>query len=127
MAVRFARGIQCVALAGAQLRALAQLPHDLPSWATVYQQTQRWFKAGYFVAMMYDLRMLLRLATGREATPTAAGMESRTLQSTPESGERAGYDGAKRRKGSKVHLAVDTLGHLPTLHLTAADEQDRPR
>ena len=52
-------------------------------------------------------------------------MDSRTLQSTPESGERAGYDGAKRRKGSKVHMAVDTLGHLLTLHVTAADEQDR--
>ncbi len=47
------------------------------------------------------------------------------LQSTPESGARAGYDGAKRRKGSKVHAAVDTLGHLLALHVTAADEQDR--
>jgi len=101
------------------------LPHDLPPWAAVYQQTQRWFRAGCFEAMTHDLRVLLRLAAGREATPTAAVMDSRTLQSTPESGERAGYDGAKRRKGSKVHLAVDTLGHLLTLHVTAADEQDR--
>ena len=69
--------------------------------------------------------MLLRLAAGREPAPTAAVMDSRTLQSAPESGERAGYDGAKRRKGSKVHMAVDTLGHLLTLHVTAADEQDR--
>jgi transposase len=45
--------------------------------------------------------------------------------STPESGTRGGYDGAKRRKGSKVHAAVDTLGHLLALHVTAADEQDR--
>ena len=52
-------------------------------------------------------------------------LDSRTLQSTPESGVRAGYDGAKRRKGSKVHAAVDTLGHLLALHVTAADEQDR--
>jgi len=101
------------------------LPHDLPPWAAVYQQTQRWFKAGCFEAMTHDLRMLLRLAAGRAATPTAAVMDSRTLQSTPESGERAGYDGAKRRNGSKVHLAVDTLGYLLTLHVTAADEQDR--
>ena len=35
------------------------------------------------------------------------------------------YDGAKRRKGSKVHAAVDTLGHLLALHVTPADEQDR--
>jgi transposase len=40
-------------------------------------------------------------------------------------GARAGYHGAKRRKGSKVHAAVDTLGHLLVLHVTAADEQDR--
>ena len=48
-----------------------------------------------------------------------------TLQSTPESGARAGYDGAKRRKGSKVHAAVDTLGQLLALHVTPANEQDR--
>ena len=57
--------------------------------------------------------------------PIDAILDSRTLQSTPESGARAGYDGAKRRKGSKVHLAVDTLGHLLALCVTAADEQDR--
>lgn len=69
--------------------------------------------------------MLLRLSAGRKATPSVAVVDSRTLQSTPESGGRAGYHGAKRRKGSKVHLAVDTLGHLLTLHVAAADEQDR--
>lgn len=47
------------------------------------------------------------------------------VQSTPESGTRAGYDGAKRRRGSKLHLAVDTLGHVLTLLVTSADEQDR--
>ena len=52
-------------------------------------------------------------------------MDSRTLQSTPESGARAGWDGAERRKGSKVHLAVDTLGQLLALDVTPADEQDR--
>src|SRR5438270_6159900 len=73
----------------------------------------------------HDLRMILRLADGREANPTATILDSRTLQSTPESGGRAGYDGHKRRKGSKVHAAVDTLGHLLALRVTAADEQDR--
>lgn len=47
------------------------------------------------------------------------------MQSTCESGPRAGYDGYKRREGSKVHMAVDTLGHLLALHITPADEQDR--
>jgi len=101
------------------------LPHDFPPWCTVYQQTQRWLRAGCFEAMAHDLRALLRLACGREPAPTAAILDSRTLQSTPESGARAGYDGAKRRKGSKVHAAVDTLGHLLTLPVTPANEQDR--
>ena len=59
------------------------------------------------------------------AEPSAAILDSRTLRSTPESGARAGYDGAKRQKGSKLHAAVDTLGHLLALHVTPADEQDR--
>lgn len=103
------------------------MPNDLPPWATVYQQSQRWLAAGVFEAMTQDLRRILRLLEGRHEEPTAAIFDSRTLQSTPESGKRAGYDGAKRKKGSKVHLAVDTLGHLLSLHVTAADEQDRDR
>ena len=75
--------------------------------------------------MVHDLRTILRLAAGRAAQPTAAILGCRTLQSTPESGQRAGYDGAKRRKASKVHLAVDTLGHPLALHVTPADDQDR--
>jgi len=67
----------------------------------------------------------LRLAKGRKEQPSAAIFDSRTLQSTPESGERAGYDGAKRKKGSKTHIAVDTLGHLLALYVTPANEQDR--
>lgn len=102
-------------------------PHDLPPWNVVYQQSQRWIKAGVFESLVYDLRAVLRIAEGRKESPTAAIIDSRTLQSTPESGGRSGYDGAKRRKGSKVHLAVDTLGHLLALCVTAADEQDRAR
>ena len=68
---------------------------------------------------------MLRIAEGRKESPTAAIFDSRTLQSTPESGGRAGYDGAKRRKGNKVHLAVDALGHLLALCVTASNEQDR--
>ena len=101
------------------------MPSDLPPWYTVYQQTQRWLKAGECEAMVHDLRVLLRLASGRDEQPSAAIFDSCTLQSSPESGQRAGYDGAKRRKGSKTHMAVDTPGHLPALWLTPANEQDR--
>lgn len=75
--------------------------------------------------MAEDLRVLLRLAAGRKAQPKAAIIDSRTLRSTPESGTRAGYDGAKRKKGSKLHMAVDTLGHLLALHVTPANADDR--
>jgi transposase len=91
----------------------------------VYQQTRRWIAAGCFEAIVHDLRAVLRVAEGRNPEPTACIFDSRTIQSTPESGPRAGYDGYKRRKGSKVHMAVDTLGNLLALHVTPANEQDR--
>jgi len=101
------------------------MPHDLPPWSAIYQQAQRWINAGVFEQMAADLRELLRLLQGRKDQPTAAVMDSRTIQSMPESGARAGYDGGKKKKGSKVHMAVDTLGYLLTLHVTPANEQDR--
>jgi len=107
--------------------AWRMMPNDLPPWDIVYQQTRRWIKAGVFEAMTHDLRELLRMLAGRDPKPSAAIFDSRTLQSTPESGGRGGYDGAKRKKGSKTHMAVDTLGHLLALHVTSADQQDRSR
>src|SRR5579883_2966257 len=115
-------GLRWIIRAGAPWR---MLPNDLPPWEAVYQQTQRWLKAGVFEAIVNDLRQLLRVAAGRKEQPTGAILDSRTLQSSPESGARAGYDGAKRRKGSKVHVAVDTLGQLLALLVTPASEQDR--
>ena len=101
------------------------LPNDLPPWAAVYQQAQRWLAAGCFEQLAHDLRAVLRLAAGRKAEPSAAVLDSRTLRSTPESGQRAGFDGHKRKKGSKLHMAVDTLGHLIALHVTPASVDDR--
>jgi transposase len=101
------------------------LPTNFPPWPTVYQQTRRWLDAGCFEALVHDLRVLLRLAQGRPGQPSAAILDARVLQSSPESGVRAGYDGHKRRKGSKVHAAVDTLGHLLTLAVTPANADER--
>jgi len=115
-------GLRWIVRSGAPWR---MLPHDFPPWEAVYQQTHRWLSAGVFEAMVHDLRALLRLAQGRDKEPTAAILDSRTLRSTPESGNRSGYDGAKRKRGSKVHAAVDTLGHLLALHVTPASEHDR--
>ena len=116
-------GLRYIVKTGAPWR---WMPNDLPPWAAVYQQTQRWLVAGCFEALVDDLRAVPRLAAGRKAEPTAAIIDSRTLRSTPESGERAGYDGGKRKKkGSKIHMAVDTLGHLLALHVTPASAEDR--
>src|SRR6202158_2297611 len=114
--------VRYVARTGGQWRFL---PHDLPPWYVVYQQMQRWLKAGCFELLGEGVRSVLRQWGGRKGQPTAVVIDSRTLQSTPESGARAGYDGAKRRKGSKVHIAVDTLGHLLALTVTPADQGDR--
>lgn len=115
-------GLRYIVRAGAPWR---MMPNDLPPWYTVYQQTQRWLSAGVFEAMVHDLRRLLRMAEGREPEPSAAILDGRTLQSSVESGSRAGWDGHKRKRGSKVHLAVDTLGYLLTLLVTPANEQER--
>jgi transposase len=115
-------GLRYIVRSGAPRR---WMPNDLPPWEVVYQQTQRWLKAGVFENMVRDLRMLMREIEGRSPQPRAAILDSRTLQSSPESGGRAGYDGHKRRKGSKVHLAVDTLGQLLAVLVTPANEQDR--
>lgn len=101
------------------------MPNDLPPRGAVYQQAQRWLHAGCFEELAHDLRAVLRLAARRTEEPSAAVLDSRTLRSTPESGARAGYDGAKRKKGSKLHMAVDTLGHLLAAHVTPATADDR--
>ena len=117
--------VQRPSLRGAHRLPVALHAERSAQWNVVYQQAQRWIRARCFETMVEDLRMLLREFAGHKAQPTAMILDSRTLQSTPESGARAGYDGAKRRKGSKVHAAVDKLGHLLALHVTPADEQDR--
>src|SRR5829696_31013 len=103
------------------------MPHDLPPWEAVYQQTRRWISAGVFEEIVHDLRLLLRLSEGRASDPKAAILDARTLRATPESGSRGGYDGHKHKKGSKVHAAVDTLGHLLAVFVTPANEQERAR
>jgi len=115
-------GLRWIIRTGAQWR---MTPNDLPPWYTVYQQAQRWIVAGVFEGIVHDLRALLRLAKGKKEQPSAVIFDGRTVQSTPESGERAGYDGYKRKKGSKIHIAVDTLGFLLAAYVTPANEQER--
>jgi transposase len=113
--------IRYVVKTGCQWR---MLPHDLPDWTVAYQQARRWVQAGVFEDIAQDLRICTRLLDERDEQP-AAILDGRTLQSTPESGGRGGYDGAKKKKGSNVPVAVETLGNLLALKVTAANEQER--
>jgi transposase len=101
------------------------LPHDFPPWTAVYQQARRWLDRGVFEQIAHDLRVILRVFAERAPDPSAVIFDARTLQSTPESGGRAGYDGHKKRNGSKLHAAVDTLGNLLALHVSPANNQER--
>lgn len=114
--------LRWIVRAGAPWRLL---PTNFPPWHAVYDQTHRWIAAGVFQDMVDDLREILRVAAGRKPQPTAAILDSQTIRSTPESGERAGYDAGKKTKGTKIHMGVDTLGDLLTLIATPANEQDR--
>jgi len=80
--------VRYVARTGGQRR---YLPNNLPPWFVVYQQTQRWLRAGCLEMLVENVRSLLREWRGRKGQPTAVVIDSRTLQSTPESGTRAGY------------------------------------
>jgi transposase len=117
-------GLRWLVRTGAEWR---RLPHDFPfpRGDAVYPQTRRWLDAGVFAALVHDLRTRLRLDVGRLGPPSAALLERRTLQSTPERGGRAGDDGHQRRKGSKRQAAVATRGHLRALPVPPADAQDR--
>lgn len=101
------------------------LPHDFPPWTAVYQQAQRWMLAGVFEAVTHELRVIVRIIEDRESQPSGVIFDARTMQSTPESGARAGFDGHKKKKGSKIHAAVDTLGNLLALTVTPANENER--
>jgi len=101
------------------------LPTNFPPWEAVYQQMRRWIAAGCFEAIVHDLRLLVRAASGRRPQPSAVIVDSRTLRSTVESGQRAGIDGHKRVRGSKAHAVVDTMGTLLALAVTPANAAAR--
>src|SRR3954447_22026812 len=76
-------GLRYIVRTGAPWRFM---PHDLPPWAAVYQQTQRWLSAECFAEIAGDLRAVLRMAAAREPEPSAVILDSRTLRSSPASG-----------------------------------------
>jgi transposase len=101
------------------------LPDDLPLGPAVYEQAVRWRWAGCFEMLAQDLRAVLRRACGRAKTSARPCSAAARCARPPESGRRAGWDGHKSVRSSKLHLAVDTLGPLLALPITPANVDDR--
>jgi putative transposase len=100
------------------------LPGDFPPWPTVYGYYRRWTQDWTWTFIHDALRDWLRKTEGRNVAPTAAIVDSQSVKTPDQAGER-GYDAGKKIKGRKRHVAVDSLGLILALMITGAQVQDR--
>ena len=119
---RLLDGLSYLPRTGRQWRHLPP-PPAFPPWQTVYGYFRAFLKAGVWERLRHHLVVMLREREGREASPTAAILDTQSVKTAERGGPR-GYDAAKRVKGRKRHIAVDTSGLLPGVVVHAADIQD---
>jgi putative transposase len=100
------------------------LPRDYPCWQTVYAYYRQWSQDWTWRFIHDTLRDWLRKESGRKVAPTAAIVDSQSVKTPDQAGER-GYDAGKKIKGRKRHIAVDALGLLLAVKITTAAVQDR--
>lgn len=100
------------------------LPKSFPPWQTVYHVFRQWTKNNTWEALNDRLRALVRKASGKRSRPTAAILDSQSVKSDPHGGA-VGYDAAKKIKGRKRHLLVDTLGLVLGVLVTPANVAER--